>query len=121
MQQASNPASATTVNRNLLINLQDNFSESDIETLESLTLEQLSLEKRIRGILIDFTAVYSTDARDLRRLGQLIQAIRLLGRRIAICGINPGIAAVMIRSNIQLAYDLAGHDIDDILTQLKNA
>lgn len=121
MEQPITAASATTVNRNLLISLQDNFSEYDLEKLEAVTLEQLSLEKRIRGILIDFSSVHSTDARDLRRLGQLVQATRLLGRRVAVCGINPGIAAVMIRSSIQLDYDLAGHDIDDVLAQLKNS
>lgn len=109
------------VRRHLVVITPDNFDEADIAELEQRILEELKATRQTRGVIVDFTEVRSTDALALRRLGQCLQAIGLMGRRIALCGINPGLAAVMVQSGQELHHQLIGFDIDDVLHRLHDA
>lgn len=102
----------------LVINLPDNFDEEGIETIESSILGELSINKKTKGVLIGLDAVTTTDPRDLQRLKEMMAAIALMGGKIGIFGINPGLAAVVIKSNLSLPIQAAGHDMEDLLMRL---
>ena len=110
--------SLSDIRDHLVVNLPDNFDDRDLSALEEQVLSRLSLNKRIRGVIIDFANVQSTDADDLCRLQNCLLAVRLLGRSVALCGINPGVAAVIIRSGQDLHRDLVGQDINDVLQKV---
>jgi len=110
-----------SVQKHLIVPLPNNFDGNDIEELEEQILTSLNANKATRGVIMDFAAVQSTDPRDLERLNDCLRAIRLLGRRIALCGINPGVAAVVIRSGLDLHRQQVGIDIDDVLQSLNDA
>ena len=110
--------SLSDIRDHLVVNLPDNFDDRDLSALEEQVLSRLSLNKRIRGVIIDFANVQSTDADDLCRLQNCLLAVRLLGRSVALCGINPGVAAVIIRTGQDLHRDLVGQDINDVLQQV---
>ena len=111
-------SSLSSIRDHVIINLPDNFDDHDLTALEEQLLNRLSLNKRIRGVIIDFANVQSTDEDDLSRLQNCLLAVRLLGRRVALCGINPGVAAVIIRSGQDLHRDLVGQDINDVLQKV---
>ena len=110
--------SLSDIRDHLVVNLPDNFDDHDLSALEEQVLDRLSLNKRIRGVIVDFSSVQSTDADDLSRLQNCLLAVRLLGRSVALCGINPGVAAVIIRTGQDLHRDLVGQDINDVLQQV---
>lgn len=112
------PAALNTIRNHLIVALPDNFDGRDIDDLETRVLTCLSRDTRIRGVIVDCTSVHCTDATDLARLQDCLLAVRLLGRRVALCGINPGLAAVIIRCGQELYRDLVGHDIDAVLRGL---
>lgn len=102
----------------LVINLPDNFDEEGIETIEGSILGELSINKKTKGVLIGLDAVTTTDPRDLQRLKEMMASIALMGGKIGIFGINPGLAAVVIKSNLSLPIQAAGHDMEDLLMRL---
>lgn len=102
----------------IVINLPDNFDEEAIETIESSILGELAINKKTKGVLIGLDAVTTTDPRDLQRLKDMMAAIALMGGKIGIFGINPGLAAVVIKSNLSLPIQAAGHDMEDLLKRL---
>jgi anti-anti-sigma regulatory factor len=117
-REDSRQSSLSSVRDHLIVNLPDNFDDHDLSALEEQVLSRLSLNKRIRGVIIDFANVQSTDADDLSRLQNCLLAVRLLGRSVALCGINPGVAAVIIRTGQDLHRDLVGQDINDVLQKV---
>ena len=110
-----------SVRQHLVVALPNNFDLEDLLELENRILQSLSENKRVRGVIIDFAAVHSTDPGDLARLNDCLRAVRLLGRRVALCGINPGVAAVVVRSGLELHREHVGIDVDDVLQSLSDA
>lgn len=102
----------------IVVSLPNNFDNDVIDTIESNILDELSRNKKTRGVLVGLETVTTTDPHDLRRLKDMMAAIALMGGRIGIFGINPGLAAVVIKSNLSLPIQAAGHDMEDLLKQL---
>jgi anti-anti-sigma regulatory factor len=102
----------------LIINLADNFHAADIESLELVLLQELHQKPHLRGVLLNLNDVITTDYHDLMRLTQLLKAIQLLGGRVGICGINPGLASVIVASGIDFRGEVIGSDLDDLLAHL---
>lgn len=103
----------------IVTNLPNNFDEDILEAIESSILNELSTNKKIKGVLIGLETVTTTDPHDLHRLKDMMAAISLMGGRIGIFGINPGLAAVVIKSNLSLPVQAAGHDMEDLLKRLR--
>ena len=110
--------SLSNIRDHLVLTLPDNFDNHVLSILEEQVLDQLNLRKKIRGVIVDFINVQTTDGDDLRRLQNCLLAVRLLGRRVTLCGINPGVAAVIIRTGQDLHRDLMALDIDVALQQI---
>lgn len=106
------------VSHHLLAHLADNFTETDLERLETQLLNTLCVQRQLRGVIFDFSEVITTDRHDLERLGRVFQTIKLLGVRVALCGINPGLAAVIVGARLNFDRELIGSDIDDVLSCL---
>lgn len=99
----------------VIVNIPDNFNHDDIALWEDTVLHQLSISPDVGGVIVDLSAVRSTDASDLRRLHQMLCSIHLLGREVALAGISPGLAALVVHSRVELFHDRTGCGIDDIL------
>jgi anti-anti-sigma regulatory factor len=78
-------------------------------------------QKRLRGVILDFSAVESTDPSDLLRLQDMLLAVKLLGRNVAFCGINPGLAGLIVQAGVKLHHNEIGLDIDDALERIRRA
>ena len=113
--------SISWIENNLVASLPGNLDASTITAIENQILNTLSRQKGLKGIILDFSMVESTDPRDLGRLQDLLLAVKLLGRRVAFCGINPGLAGLIIHAGVKLYNDEIGLDIDDALHRLRHA
>jgi anti-anti-sigma regulatory factor len=105
------------ISNHLVVNMADNFDQSDIDRLESRLMQAVATNPRLKGVIFNLSEVFTTDPHDLQSLQALFQAIRLLGAHIGICGINPGLAVVIVRSNLEFGQQAIGSDIDDLLSK----
>lgn len=101
-----------------VVSIVDNFDSIYLDALEQRLLPLLSKRNEIRGVIFSFNEVVTTDQYDLRRLKDLLKSIRLMGGRVGLCCINPGLAAVMVTSNLNFHQETIGSEIDDLLHSL---
>lgn len=101
-----------------VVSLIDNFDSSYLDTLETRLLTLLCKRHEIRGVIFSFNEVVTTDHHDLRKLKEILKSIKLVGGRIGLCCINPGLAAVMVTSNLTFHQENIGSEIDDLLDSL---
>lgn len=102
----------------VVVQLMDNFDQQDLDHLEDRILQQLCLSRHLRGVIFNFNEVQTTDLHDLQRLHALLKTIRLVGCRIGLCGINPGLAIVMACSGLSFGNERIGSGIDDLIDVL---
>lgn len=114
----SDAASFSVIRDFLLVPLFDNFDEHDIEVLESRVLHALFNDRRLRGALFNCSDITTSDGPDLLRLQGMLKAIRLVGGRVGICGINPGLAMLIIRTGLKLEGITIAADLDDLIKRL---
>lgn len=102
----------------VVVQLMDNFDQQDLDHLEDRILQQLCRSRHLRGVIFNLNEVQTTDLQDLQRLHALLKAIRLLGCRIGLCGINPGLAVVMACSGLSFRNEQIGAGIDELIDVL---
>lgn len=95
--------------------VEDNFGFDYIESIEDQLLQFMSQNRAVKGVILDFSSVKSSDPMDLLRLEGMLKSIQLIGGRIGFCGIHAGLAALIIQSAIHLTHHATGHDLDDVL------
>lgn len=111
----SSQSSLGTIKDFVICTLQSNLDIDNIHTLEADLLNFLDAKRHIVGVIIDFSLVAVADDWDLRRLQDCLLSIRVMGRKVALCGIKPGLAGMIVRTGQELYRDYIGRDIDDLL------
>ena len=120
-RERSDNRKISCIDNNLVASLPSNLDTARISAFENQLLNQLSHEKRLRGVIFDFSAVESTDPSDLLRLQDMLLAVKLLGRNVALCGITPGLAGLIVQAGVKLHHNEIGLDIDDALERIRHA
>lgn len=103
----------------LIANIQPPINEESIEGLKDLITEELHRHKELDTVVLGLTRVINADKEDLLCLSKACREFRLLGARVGIYGVSPGIAVLITKSNIDLRIDAAGSDLHDIIQRLK--
>lgn len=106
------------IGRLVVAHMIDNFDALELDALEARLLALISENRQVHGVIFNFSEVITTDAHDLRRLQMIFMAIKLVGGRIGLCGINPGLAAVIVAAKLDFQREVIGTDIDDVATLL---
>jgi anti-anti-sigma regulatory factor len=101
-----------------LVPLFDNFDQVDVESLEARVLDALCENRQLRGVIFNCSEVVTTDGHDLQRLEAMFQAIRLVGGKVGLCGINPGLAMLIIRSGLNFEREAVAANLDDLMIVL---
>ena len=120
-RERSDNRKISCIDNNLVGSLPSNLDNARIAAFENQLLNQLSDQKHLRGVILDFSAVESTDPADLLRLQDMLLAVKLLGRNVAFCGINPGLAGLIVQAGVKLHHNEIGLDIDDALERIRRA
>lgn len=111
----SSQSSLGTIKDFVICTLQSNLDIDNIHILEADLLDFLDAKRHIVGVIMDFSLVAVADDWDLRRLQDCLLSIRVMGRKVALCGIKPGLAGMIVRTGQELYRDYIGRDIDDLL------
>ena len=120
-RERSDNRKISCIENNLVASLPSNLDAGRITAFENQLLDQLSQQKRLRGVILDFSAVESTDPSDLLRLQDMLLALKLLGRNVVFCGITPGLAGLIVQAGVRLHHNEIGLDIDDALERIRHA
>lgn len=102
----------------IVAHLIDNFDQSDLEVLENRLLTNLCAQRSLRGVIFNFNEVITTDRIDLERLQSIFTAVRLIGARVGLCGINPGLATVIVSAGLDFQRETIGLELEDLMPAL---
>lgn len=115
---AVNEVPLSIIGHFIVAHLIDNFDQADLEILENRLLTTLCKQRSLRGVVFNFNEVITTDRIDLERLQSIFTAIRLIGGRVGLCGINPGLATVIVSAGLDFQRETIGLELDDLMPAL---
>jgi len=107
-----------SIRRTLIAKLPNNFDSQLLQAISSEILQTVSTNKEINSVVFDLSNITTIDRFDLNALHDVMKAVKLVGARIGLCSIGPGIAALIVNSGIHLPHQAAGHDIQDTMDLL---
>lgn len=84
--------------------------EARAEVITEKTLAEVA-RGGVRHVVLDITGAATIDARTLMHLIRLARAIRLLGARCVVCGLQPQVAAEMVALGVELAELTTARDL----------
>lgn len=85
----------------LIVSLQDAVSDTDLAALWRTLVERVG-QQRIRGVVIDVSALDVIDSFACRTLTQVAQALGLRGAEAIIVGIQPDVAFSMVQLGLSV-------------------
>ena len=106
------------VGQTIVAQLIDNFDQEDLEALETRLLAKLVEQRNLKGVVFNLNEVSTSDRFDLERLQAIFMAIKLVGGRVGLCGITPGLAAVIVNAGLDFQRETIGYDLEDLITDL---
>ncbi|MFM7315126.1 MAG: STAS domain-containing protein [Cyanobium sp.] len=112
---ASSQVPLSIVGHVIVAHLIDNFDQADVDLLETRLLDNLNSQRELKGVVFNFSEVSTTDRLDLARLQATFKAVKLIGRSVGLCGINPGLAAVIINAGLDFHHESIGHELEDLI------
>ena len=86
---------------NLIASIQSALTDTDLVTLRDALVDKVAA-LRIRGVIVDVTALDVLDSFASRTLRDLAHMIRLRGARTVIVGIQPEVAFAMVQLGLTL-------------------
>ena len=102
---------------NLIAAIQSDLSDSEVLELRDDLAERIG-RRRVRGIVVDVTALDVIDSFVARALREIAVLARLRGAETIIVGIQPDVAIAMVQFRIDLAPLVTALDLDEALRVL---
>ena len=101
----------------LIASVQGDLSDSEVVALRDDLAERIG-RNRVRGIVVDVTALDVIDSFVARSLRSLALTARLRGADTIIVGIQPDVAIAMVHFKLNLSPLRTALDLDEALTLL---
>jgi rsbT antagonist protein RsbS len=102
----------------LIASIQIAQTDADLVQLRD-DLASRTGERRIRGVVIDVTALDVLDSFATRTLRAIAFTSKLRGAKTVIVGIQPEVAFAMVQLGLDLAGISTALDLDEALTELR--
>lgn len=102
----------------LIISIQVELDDPTAMKFQTELLEKLH-ETNSRGVVIDLTTIDFIDSFIARILRDIIRMASLMGAKVAITGIQPGIAITLVELGIYLADIITALDLESGLDKLQ--
>jgi len=104
----------------LIASVQSELSDSDLVQLRDELLERVG-EYRVRGVIIDVTALDVIDSFAARTLSNTAQMVHLRGAETVIVGIQADVAFSMVQLGLVLRSVTTALDLEEGVSILQNA
>lgn len=118
MSQDIHRVSVTLIGRRLVVSVNGDFAALDLVRLESTLLKQIE-SSDIDVVAFDISTVSVTDLDEIRSFISLLRVVALMGVPPVVLGMQPGVAAFLAESDLDLRSlrtALSFDDIDDRLS-----
>ena len=102
----------------LIASVQSDLSDSEVLALRDELAERVG-RHRVRGIVVDVTALDVIDSFVARSLGSIAVTARLRGADTVIVGIQPDVAIAMVQFDLNLETLRTALDLDEALATLE--
>ena len=96
----------------LIASVQSDLSDSEILALRDEVAERVGRE-RVRGVIVDVTALDVIDSFVARSLQRLAAVARLRGAETVVVGIQPDVAIAIVQFNLDLDSLRTALDLDE--------
>lgn len=96
----------------LIASVQSDLSDSEILALRDELAERVGRE-RVRGVIVDVTALDVIDSFVARSLQRLAAVARLRGAETVVVGIQPDVAIAIVQFNLNLDSLRTALDLDE--------
>lgn len=90
-----------------------------LEDIRQETLKILASRRDARAVIFDCTNLRLIDQQDVQNLLDLVNCIRLMGKRVGFCSISAGLAAVLVNLNLDMSSCIYGFNLDDTIGKLQ--
>jgi rsbT antagonist protein RsbS len=97
---------------NLVVSIQSALSDADLLQLQR-DLVEMAGKARVRGVVIDVTALDVIDSFACRTLRDLSYALKLRGAQAVIVGIQPEVAFAMVQLGLSLEGVVTKRDLEE--------
>jgi rsbT antagonist protein RsbS len=101
----------------LIASVQDDLTDSEVVALRDDLAEQVG-RYRVRGVIVDVTALDVIDSFVARALRSIAQTARLRGAETVVVGIQPDVAIAMVQFNLDLESLRTAVGLDEALELL---
>lgn len=101
---------------NLIVRTPETIDCDYIATTQRLILASLESEPRLRRLVVDLSRLMFIDRFDIERLLEVFKAVHLMGRSVALCGIQPAIAVLFVQFNLDLSDCTITQTLEDLPT-----
>ncbi len=118
MSQDMHRVSVTLIGRRLVVSVNGDFAALDLAGLESTLLKRIE-SAEIDVVAFDISTVSVTDLDEIRSFISLLRVVDLMGGQPVVLGMQPGVAAFLAESDLDLGAwctALSFDDIDDRLS-----
>ena len=104
----------------LIASIQSDLSDSEVVELRDALVERVGRD-RLRGIVVDVTALEVIDSFVTRALLAVAETVRLRGAETIVVGIQPEVAIAMVHFRLVLNTLRTALDVDEALALLDGA
>ena len=102
------------VEESLIASIQVSLNDRAVSEFQENLLERLVVE-RATGVIIDITAIDIVDSFMARSLNDIAIAVRLLGARAAIVGMQPVVAITLVQMGLTIPEALTALSLEQAL------
>lgn len=103
----------------LFVSVPERLRDSQARSLQESIAQRLSLEKSIRGLIIDVSTLAIVDSYAAKVLGDTAAIARSFGSKAVLVGIRPAVAVTLVDLGIDLAHVETALTLELALKKLK--
>jgi anti-anti-sigma regulatory factor len=103
----------------LTLLLPDDLGGAYLEEIRAEILQAIASRRDVSAVVFDCTNLRLVDQQDMRCLVDLINCIKLMGKKVGLCSISAGMAAVLVSLNVDITGCIYGFNLDDAIGKLQ--
>lgn len=103
----------------LTLLLPEDLGGAFLEDIRNQILNAVTARRDIRAVIFDCSNLRLIDLLDIGTLINLVNCIKLMGKKVGFCSISAALAAVLVNSELALADCTYGFNLDDAIGKLQ--
>jgi rsbT antagonist protein RsbS len=103
----------------VIVKVPEDQDIAGLSLLRDLIFQELR-KREAQGLVLDLASLQTLDTACLTALAGIASGARLLGAAVAVCGIQPGVASVLVDLPVDLSWLRAARSIEEAILLLRH-